>query len=89
MKRRVLVLVRWTTSPNRSVRRSSLRVCAQLALSNRTKGWRIFLKLARYLSRQVYQSIFQGRQDARIGSNRKKLTVFFLISSASPIRPKT
>ncbi|MFZ0709949.1 MAG: adenylate/guanylate cyclase domain-containing protein [Terrimicrobiaceae bacterium] len=35
------------------------------------------LKLARYLPRQVYQSIFEGRQDARIGSNRKKLTVFF------------
>ena len=35
------------------------------------------LKLARYLSRQVYQSIFEGRQDARIGCSRKKLTVFF------------
>lgn len=34
-------------------------------------------KLARYLSPQVYQSIFEGRQDARIGSSRKKLTVFF------------
>ncbi|HEY5744298.1 MAG TPA: adenylate/guanylate cyclase domain-containing protein, partial [Terrimicrobiaceae bacterium] len=35
------------------------------------------LKLARYLPRQVYQSIFDGRQDARIGCSRKKLTVFF------------
>jgi adenylate cyclase len=35
------------------------------------------LKLARYLPRQVYQSIFEGRQDARIGCCRKKLTVFF------------
>lgn len=34
-------------------------------------------KLSRYLSPQVYQSIFEGRQDARIGSSRKKLTVFF------------
>lgn len=33
-------------------------------------------KLARYLSPQVYQSIFEGRQDARIGSSRKKLTIF-------------
>ena len=33
-------------------------------------------KLARYLSPQVYRSIFEGRQDARIGSSRKKLTVF-------------
>ena len=35
------------------------------------------LKLARYLPRQVYQSIFEGRQDAQIGCSRKKLTVFF------------
>jgi adenylate cyclase len=35
------------------------------------------LKLARYLPQQVYQSIFEGRQDARIGCSRKKLTVFF------------
>ena len=35
------------------------------------------VKLARYLPRQVYQSIFEGRQDARIGCSRKKLTVFF------------
>jgi adenylate cyclase len=35
------------------------------------------LKLARYLPRQVYQSIFEGRQDARIGCSRKKLTIFF------------
>ena len=34
-------------------------------------------KLARYLPRQVYQSIFEGRQDARIGCSRKKLTIFF------------
>ena len=34
-------------------------------------------KLARYLSPQLYESIFQGRRDARIGSHRKKLTIFF------------
>lgn len=34
-------------------------------------------KLARYLSPQVSQSIFEGKTDARIGSSRKKLTVFF------------
>ncbi len=33
-------------------------------------------KLARYLPPQVYRSIFEGKQDARIGSSRKKLTVF-------------
>lgn len=34
-------------------------------------------KLSRYISPQVYKSIFQGRQDAEVGSARKKLTVFF------------
>jgi adenylate cyclase len=34
-------------------------------------------KLAKYLSRQVYDSIFSGRQDVRVESYRKKLTVFF------------
>ena len=34
-------------------------------------------KLAKYLSRQVYTSIFQGKRDVKIESYRKKLTVFF------------
>jgi PAS domain S-box-containing protein len=34
-------------------------------------------KLAKYLAPQVYQSIFTGRQDVKIVSERKKLTVFF------------
>lgn len=34
-------------------------------------------KLAKYLSRQVYNSIFEGKRDVRIESYRKKLTVFF------------
>jgi len=34
-------------------------------------------KLSRYLSPQVYRSIFEGDQDVRVGSSRKKLTVFF------------
>jgi PAS domain S-box-containing protein len=34
-------------------------------------------KLAKYLSRQVYTSIFQGKKDVKIESYRKKLTVFF------------
>ncbi|MGH6920338.1 MAG: adenylate/guanylate cyclase domain-containing protein, partial [Geminicoccaceae bacterium] len=34
-------------------------------------------KLAKYLSPQVYQSIFSGRQEVSIASQRKKLTVFF------------
>ncbi len=33
-------------------------------------------KLSRYLSPQVYRSIFEGSQDVKVGSARKKLTVF-------------
>ena len=34
-------------------------------------------KLAKYLSPQVYDSIFSGKQEVKIASQRKKLTVFF------------
>ncbi|MCK1713062.1 adenylate/guanylate cyclase domain-containing protein [Bradyrhizobium sp. 143] len=34
-------------------------------------------KLAKYLSPQVYDSIFSGKQEVRITSDRKRLTVFF------------
>lgn len=34
-------------------------------------------KLSKYLSPQVYSSIFTGRRDVEIASSRKKLTVFF------------
>jgi adenylate cyclase len=54
------------------------RVRTQLALNQSHRQLEdLSLKLARYLPRQVYQSIFEGRQDARIGCSRKKLTVFF------------
>jgi adenylate cyclase len=34
-------------------------------------------KLSKYLSPQVYDSIFSGKRDAKIESQRKKLTIFF------------
>lgn len=34
-------------------------------------------QLAKYLSPQVYDSIFQGHQEVKIAASRKKLTVFF------------
>lgn len=34
-------------------------------------------KLSKYLSPQVYSSIFSGRSSVEIASNRKKLTIFF------------
>jgi class 3 adenylate cyclase len=35
-------------------------------------------KLSKYLSPQVYSSIFSGRQEVRLASQRKKLTVLFI-----------
>ena len=34
-------------------------------------------QLAKYLSPQIYDSIFSGRQEVKVASQRKKLTVFF------------
>lgn len=34
-------------------------------------------KLSRYLSPQVYQSIFEGRQEVEVSAKRKTLTIFF------------
>jgi adenylate cyclase len=34
-------------------------------------------KLAKYLSRQVYDSIFEGKTEVKVASYRKKLTIFF------------
>jgi len=53
------------------------RVRTHLALKeSRHRLEQLSLKLSRYVSPQVYRSIFEGKQDARIGSSRKKLTVF-------------
>lgn len=37
----------------------------------------ISMKLSKYLSPQVYKSIFSGEKDVEISTDRKKLTVFF------------
>src|SRR4029078_12576462 len=34
-------------------------------------------KLSKYLSPQVYQSIFSGQRNAEVAAQRKKLTIFF------------
>lgn len=38
---------------------------------------RLSSQLAKYLSPQVYESIFTGRREVKVASQRKKLTVFF------------
>ena len=45
-------------------------------------------KLSKYLSPQIYHSIFTGAQNVEIASSRKKLTIFFSEWSISP-RPPT
>lgn len=37
----------------------------------------ISLKIAKYLSPQIYKSIFSGQRDVAIATERKKLTIFF------------
>lgn len=54
------------------------RVRSAISLKQKTEELSgLSRKLSRYLSPQVYESIFTGSRDARIGSSRKKLTVFF------------
>jgi len=54
------------------------RVRTHLALQeSRGRLKDLAAKLSRYLSPQIYESIFEGRTDARIAADRKKLTIFF------------
>ena len=49
---------------------------ASIAQNNRELGV-LSTKLSKYLSPQIYDSIFTGAQSVEIASSRKKLTVFF------------
>lgn len=54
------------------------RVRNIVALAQRTATLKsLSEKLSRYLSPQIYKSIFEGAQNATIQTQRKKLTVFF------------
>ncbi|MFZ4285063.1 adenylate/guanylate cyclase domain-containing protein [Variovorax sp. HJSM1_2] len=54
------------------------RVRNHIALSVHTQMLQsLSVKLSRYLSPQVYKSIFEGTQDVSIQAVRKKLTIFF------------
>jgi class 3 adenylate cyclase len=52
------------------------RINAELARANAFLG-SISRKLSRYLSPQLYRSIFSGQKDVVIATERKKLTIFF------------
>jgi PAS domain S-box-containing protein len=52
------------------------RMNEELEAKNKTLE-ALSVKLAKYLSKQVYDSIFSGQRDVKIESYRKKLTVFF------------
>ena len=50
----------------------------EFELTEKTKAMeQLSSKLAKYLSPQVYDSIFSGKQEVKVTSTRKKLTVFF------------
>lgn len=54
------------------------REAAEAEVSRKNKEFEaLSRKLAKYLSPQIYNSIFTGAQSVEIASNRKKLTVFF------------
>jgi adenylate cyclase len=54
------------------------RVRNHIALAERTRALRVLAdKLSRYLAPQIYQSIFEGTQQAALTTRRKKLTIFF------------
>ena len=51
---------------------------SELNLTEKTEALeQLSSKLAKYLSPQVYDSIFSGKQEVKVASTRKKLTVFF------------
>jgi class 3 adenylate cyclase len=51
---------------------------SELDLTEKTEAMeQLSSKLAKYLSPQVYDSIFSGKQEVKVASTRKKLTVFF------------
>lgn len=51
---------------------------AHEALADKTQQLEaLSAKLAKYLSRQLYQSIFEGRTEVKVTSYRRMLTVFF------------
>jgi len=51
---------------------------SELNLTEKTEALeQLSNKLAKYLSPQVYDSIFSGKQEVKVASSRKKLTVFF------------
>ncbi|MCP4700940.1 MAG: adenylate/guanylate cyclase domain-containing response regulator [Gammaproteobacteria bacterium] len=61
---------------NRMLIRQRERLNTQLAEKNRLLE-ELPSKLSKYISPQIYQSIFSGEKEVKIETHRKKLTVFF------------
>ena len=56
----------------------TIRKKSEQALADqRSKLEELSTKLSRYLSQQIYEAIFAGASDAKVQTERKKLTVFF------------
>jgi Ca-activated chloride channel family protein len=54
-----------------------LNAAAQVIAQKNKELKALSTKLSKYLSPQIYNSIFTGAQSVEIGSSRKKLTIFF------------
>jgi len=67
-----IAFIVWQTRQARSV----ARLNRELHLTNDFLAT-VSLKIAKYLSPQIYKSIFSGEKDATITTERKKLTIFF------------
>lgn len=67
-----IAFIIWQTRQSRAV----ARLNRELHLTNDFLAT-VSLKIAKYLSPQIYKSIFSGEKDATITTERKKLTIFF------------
>ena len=61
----------------REQRAATERRCAETIAQKNKELEALSTKLSKYLSPQIYNSIFTGAQGVEMASNRKKLTIFF------------
>ena len=88
--RRLLEQLKLTLSENQQLVRHADRQQAKLVDLNRNLKLKtkevelrgqafeeLSIKLSKYLPPQIHQALFSGKQDTRVATQRKKLTVFF------------
>lgn len=104
--RRLLEQLKLTLSENQQLVRHADRQQAKLVDLNRSLKIKtkevelrgqafeeLSIKLSKYLPPQIHQALFSGKQDTRVATQRKKLTVFFsdikeFTSTAESLQPE-